>query len=71
MPFVKINQEQEQKEFEELIKDPAAKSAFDDFEREYVFRQKLAQVRKEDNSTQQKLNKKQIYRSNPEEEVFL
>jgi len=46
MPFVKIDREQEQREFEELIKDPAVKSALEKFEREYAFRQKLAQVKK-------------------------
>ena len=57
MPFVKINQEQEQKEFEALIKDPAAKSTFEEFEREYAFRQKLTQARKINNITKQEKNR--------------
>ena len=54
MPFVKIDREQELREFEELIKDPVAKGALEEFEREYAFRRKLAQVRKGNSSTQQK-----------------
>ena len=56
MPFVKINQEQEQEELEELIKDPTAKSAFEEFEREYTFRQKLAHTKRNDNITQQRIH---------------
>jgi len=56
MPFVKINQEQEQKDFEELIKDPTAKSAFEEFEREYAFRQKFAHAKRNDNITQQEIH---------------
>ena len=55
MPFVKADPEQEQREFEELLKDPAAKSAYKDFEREYAFRQKLAEARKANNITQQEI----------------
>ena len=58
MPFVKIDREQEHREFEELIKDPAAKSAFEEFEREYTFKQKLVQVRKANNNTQQETQEK-------------
>jgi DNA-binding XRE family transcriptional regulator len=58
MPFVKVNKTQEQKEFEELLKDPAAKSAYEDFEREYNFRKKLAQARKANNITQQEIQQK-------------
>ena len=56
MPFVQINQEQEQEELEELIKDPAAKSAFEEFEREYAFRQKFAHAKINDNITQQEIH---------------
>ena len=55
MPFKITDPEQELKEFEELLKDPVAKSAYDDFEREYAFRQKLAQARKSKNITQKEL----------------
>ena len=53
MPFIKVDMEHEQREFEELLKDPEAKKAYEEFEREYVFRQKLAAVRKANNITQQ------------------
>ena len=46
MPFVKADQAKEQREFEELLKDPAAKAAYEEFDREYRFRHKLAAVRK-------------------------
>lgn len=55
MPFVKVDKEQEQKDFEELLKNPEAKSAFDEFEREYTFRRKLAEARKANNITQQEI----------------
>jgi len=58
MPFIKVDPEQEQREFEELIKDPIAKSAYEDFEREYAFRQKLAEARKAKNITQQEIQNK-------------
>jgi hypothetical protein len=46
MPFKRIDLEQEQREFDELLQDPAAKRAYEEFEREYAFRQKLAEARK-------------------------
>ena len=55
MPFVRVNPEQEKMELEELLKDPTAKSAYEDFEREYAFRQKLAEARKSNNITQQEI----------------
>jgi len=55
MPFVKVDPKQEQREFEELLKDPEAKSAFDEFEREYAFRRKLAEARKANSITQQEI----------------
>ena len=58
MPFKKVDIEQEQKEFEELLKNPEAKKAYDEFEREYAFRQKLAEVRKANNITQQEIQNK-------------
>ena len=58
MPFVKIDREQEQREFEELLKNPAAKSALEDFEHEYAFRQKLAQARKMNNVSQQDIQER-------------
>ena len=58
MPFVAVDPEQEQKEFEELLKDPVAKRAYDDFEREYAFRQKLAEARKAKNITQKEIQSK-------------
>ena len=53
MPFKKVNPIEEQWEFEELLKDPEAQKAYEEFEREYIFRQKLAEVRKSQNITQQ------------------
>lgn len=53
MPFVKVDKEKEQTEFEELLKDPESKKAYEEFERDYSFRQKLAVARKANNITQQ------------------
>ena len=58
MPFVRIDPEQEQKEFEELLNDPVAKNAYAEFEREYAFRQKLAEARKANNVTQQEIQRR-------------
>jgi DNA-binding XRE family transcriptional regulator len=58
MPFIQVDPEQEHKEFEELLKDPAAKTAYDEFEREYAFRQKLAEARKANNITQHEIQNK-------------
>ena len=55
MSFIRIDPEQEQREFEELLKDPEAKSAFDEFEIEYAFRRKLSEARKAKNITQQEI----------------
>jgi DNA-binding XRE family transcriptional regulator len=55
MPFIKVNPAQEQKEFDELLKNPEAQAAYEDFEREYAFRQKLAAIRKANNITQQEI----------------
>jgi len=55
MPFKLVDVEQEQKEFEELLNNPIAKKAFDDFSREYAFRQKLAEARKAGNITQREI----------------
>jgi len=55
MPFVKVDPEQERRELEELLKDPVAKSAYEEFEREYAFRQKLAEARKKNNITQKEI----------------
>ena len=58
MPFVKVDPAQERREFEELLKNPEAKGAYADFEREYAFRQKLATARKANNITQQEIQNK-------------
>jgi len=58
MPFVRADPEQERREFEELLKDPIAKSAYEEFEREYAFRQKLAEARKAKNITQKEIEEK-------------
>jgi len=55
MPFIKVNAEQEQREFDELLKDPVAQAAYEEFEREYAFRQKLAAARRNQNITQQEI----------------
>ena len=55
MPFVKADPDQERQEFEELLKDPEAKKAYEEFIREYAFRQKLAEARKANNITQQEI----------------
>ena len=57
MPFIKVNPEDELKEFRILLdSDPAAQKAYDDFEREYAFRQKLAEARKFNKITQKELH---------------
>ena len=53
MPFIKVDPVEEQNKFEELLNDPAAKNAYEEFEREYAFRIKLAEARKANNMTQQ------------------
>ena len=58
MSFVKVDPEQEQREFEELLKDLDAKKAYNEFEREYAFRQKLAEARKANNITQQEIQRR-------------
>jgi len=58
MPFIQIDQKQELKEFEELLKDPVAKKAYEEFEREYAFRKKLAEARKTKNITQKEIQNK-------------
>lgn len=58
MPFKPIDIGQEQREFKELLKNPEAKKAYDEFEREYAFRQKLADARKANNITQQEIHGK-------------
>ena len=55
MPFIEVDIEQEQKEFEELLKSPVAQKAYEEFEREYEFRQKLAEVRRANKITQQEI----------------
>ena len=55
MPFTEVDIKQEQKEFEELLKSPVAQKAYEEFEREYEFRQKLAEVRKANKTTQQEI----------------
>ena len=57
MPFARVDPNQEKTEFEELLKDPAAKNAYEEFEREYAFRQKLAEARKTKEITQQEIQK--------------
>jgi len=58
MPFKRVDTAQEQKEFEELLKNPEAKKAYDEFTREYEFRQKLAAARKTKSITQQEIQNK-------------
>ena len=58
MPFKQVDPAEEQREFEELLKDPEAKKAYEEFEREYVFRQKLAEARTAQNITQQDIHSK-------------
>jgi len=58
MPFIKTDMKQEKKELEELLKDPEAKKAYEEFEREYAFRQKLAEARKANNITQQEIQRR-------------
>jgi DNA-binding XRE family transcriptional regulator len=56
MPFIKVDPVKEKKEFEKLLKDPEAKKAYDEFQREYNFRIKLAQARKAQNITQKEIH---------------
>ena len=58
MPFKQVDIAQEQKEFNELLQNPDAKKAFEEFEREYAFRQKLAVARRANNITQQEIHYK-------------
>jgi DNA-binding XRE family transcriptional regulator len=58
MPFSEIDPVQEQREFDELLLIPEAKKAYDEFEREYLFRQKLAAARKANLITQQEIQSK-------------
>ena len=58
MPFKQVDPIEEQQEFEELLKDPEAKKAYEEFEREYAFRQKLSRARKTKNITQQEIQNK-------------
>ena len=58
MPFIEVDPVQEQKEFEALLKNPIAQKAYDDFEREYAFRQRLAEIRKSRNITQKEIQEK-------------
>ena len=39
MPFKEVDPMEEQREFEELLKDPEAKKAYEEFELEYTLRQ--------------------------------
>ena len=55
MPFVKADPEQEQREFDELLKNPEAQHAYKEFESEYIFRKKLSDMRKANNITQQEI----------------
>lgn len=52
MPFKQVDPIEEQREFEELLKDPEAQKAYEEFEREYAFRQKLTKARKANTITQ-------------------
>jgi len=58
MPFREVDPAEEQREFEELLKDPEAKKAYEEFEIEYAFRRKLAEARKANNITQQEIHNK-------------
>jgi len=58
MPFVKVDPKQEQREFEELLRNPEAKRVFDGFEQEYIFRQKLADARRANNIMQREIQNK-------------
>jgi len=58
MPFKQVDHLQEQREFQELLKDPVARRAHEEFEREYEFRQKLAAARKAKSITQQEIQNK-------------
>jgi DNA-binding XRE family transcriptional regulator len=58
MPFVVVDMEEEQKELEELLKDPEARKAYEEFDREYEFRKKLAAARRSNNITQKEIQDK-------------
>lgn len=58
MPFIETDMDKEQREFQELLKDPECKKANEEFEREYAFRQRLAEVRRANNITQQEIQNK-------------
>jgi hypothetical protein len=56
MPFIKADKIQEQKDFEKLLDNPAAKTAYDEFEREYNHNRKLVAARKDVNITRQEVH---------------
>jgi DNA-binding XRE family transcriptional regulator len=58
MPFVVVDMEEEQRELEELLKDPECKKIADMFDREYEFRKRLAEARKINNITQKEIQEK-------------
>jgi hypothetical protein len=55
MPFKRVDTVQEQRELDELLKLPEAKKAYDEFSREYEFRQ----MESEDNYLWRQLRKEQ------------
>jgi DNA-binding XRE family transcriptional regulator len=58
MPLIKTDMDQEEREFQELLKNPIAQEAYAEFEREYAFRQKLSKARKQQNITQKEIQEK-------------
>ena len=58
MPFKPVDIEQEEKEFAELLKNPEAQKAYEEFEREYAFRLMLSRARKAQNITQQEIQRR-------------
>lgn len=56
MPFQKTASQQEEKEFEELLKDPELNQLYKTFHEEYEFKKALALARKEQCITQQELS---------------
>ena len=57
MPFIKVDMIKEQQEFEELLKNPEAQAAYEQFEAECKLRRELAEARKKMSMTQAELRK--------------
>lgn len=56
MPFIKNDVQEENREFEEMLRDPERKKQYEVFAQEYELKKQLAQARRERGLTQQELS---------------